>query len=237
MPMDGNGMFAAIPAEDVSGPQSRLSVLFGARKFRHLGSVKNISSNGLVVCSHNVFRPGALVQLQMKHPAEADQFWNLRGRVRWSDYLPAGSRREGLFEMGIEFVDLPLEDRVRLGELERDILGQRREPRFSKSFRVSVNGAHEDGEFLTANVSRHGMFITASRNPEERDEVDLHILNIDIMEIIRARAKVIGRISVEEAVAMGSRAGLNVQFTDFFPGDEQIFQDYIASLEKHYNLE
>ncbi|MCC6159624.1 MAG: PilZ domain-containing protein [Deltaproteobacteria bacterium] len=230
-------MFAASPTEDVSGSSSRLSVLFGARKFRHLGSVKNISSNGLVVCSHNVFRPGAVVQVQIKNAEEPDQLWSLRGRVRWSDYLPAGSRREGIFEMGIEFVDLPLADRVRLGDLERDILGKRREPRFSKSFRVSVNGAHEDGEFLTANLSRHGMFITTSRIPDDQADVDLHILNIDIMEIIRARAKVIGRISVEEAVAMGSHAGFNVQFTDFFPGDEQIFQDYIASLEKHYNLE
>lgn len=237
MPTDGNGLFAASPTEDFSGSSSHLPVLFGARKFRHLGSVRNISSNGLVVCSHNVFRAGALVQVQLKHPAEPERAWNLQGRVRWSDYLPAGSRREGVFEMGIEFLELPLEDRVRLGELERDILGKRREPRFSKSFRVSVNGAHEDGEFLTANVSRHGMFIATSMVPDDHEEVDLHILNIDIMEIIRARAKVIGRISVEEAIAMGARAGFNVQFTDFFPGDEQIFQDYIASLEKHYNLE
>ncbi len=230
-------MFAASPTEDASAAPSHLSVLFGARKFRHIGAVKNISSNGLVVCAHNVFRPGAVVQIQLKNPEESGDLWNLRGRVRWSDYLPAGPRREGVFEMGIEFVDLPLEDRVRLGDLERDILGKRREPRFSKSFRVSVDGAHEDGEFLTANLSRHGMFISASKIPQDRDEVDLHILNIDIMEIIRARAKVIGRISVEEAVAMGTRAGFNVQFTDFFPGDEQIFFDYIASLEKHYNLE
>lgn len=209
---------------------------FGSKKLQHEGILKNISANGLVLGSDQAFRTGTEIRLQVEAESGGPLF-EVKGRVRWSEYVPGQSPFQGHFEMAVEFVNVEEEERGRFRSLRKEMMGNRREPRFAKKFRVTVDGVDSEGEHYSVNLSRGGMFLADEHRLSVGAEYEFRILNVDIMQVIRAKGRVVDCVPRDRAEPMGTTPGIAVNFLELPEDDAGLHERYIERLEQFYNLE
>jgi Tfp pilus assembly protein PilZ len=82
----------------------RLTVRYGVQAAKKMAFSQNLSEAGVKVRTHQVFRPGTKLHLELKFP---DRSFALQGRVAWAKKVPPQLAHVLDCGMGIRFLDPP----------------------------------------------------------------------------------------------------------------------------------
>ena len=107
----------------------------------------------------------------------------------------------------------------------------RREPRFEKIFRVAFESPNDLLSEYTQNISQGGMFVLTDTPPALGTTVEVNILIPEIMRVIHVNGQVVHILNREDALRLGQKAGIGIQFERFSGPDEIAFSNFIARLK------
>ena len=208
----------------------RMPIRFGPEAPKHLGFTKDISIGGMAVASAVHYPIDTLLYLEMtgeKKPIE------MRGFVRWVSVPDRLEALSGLKStMGIELVQRP-EGFVNIVLEEFDRHHENRKQfRFSKSFKVIFENPKDLLDTYTQDISQGGLFILSPDSPALDTMVQLKLVISDTMDIINVEGQVVHVITAEMAESHGLNAGFGVEFTNFIKDDDEKLKKYIAGLIK-----
>lgn len=202
----------------------RLPIFFGIEQPDRLGRLKNISAQGAAIACRQFVEPLTLLRLRLTIDGMAFDF---TGQVRWSRRFALDCSFVNDCEMGVRFQDIG----ARLGEvldrLGEHFIEQRREPRFEKTFVVTLM---EGKSAQSLNISRNGIYIMTANPPARGSMIEVKIIVADINQTVRVEGKVQHAVHEAEAWSRGIEPGFGMVFTNFLSDNEADYAAYIQRL-------
>jgi len=202
----------------------RLPIFFGVEQPDRLGRLKNISAQGAAIACRQFVEPLTLLRLRLTIEGMNFDFY---GQVRWSRRFALDCSFVNDCEMGIRFLEIG----ERFGEL-LDRLGEhfvelRREPRFEKTFVVTML---EGKSAQSLNISRNGIYIMTANPPARGSMVEVKIIVADINQTVHVEGKVQHAVTETVAYERGIEPGFGMVFTRFLSDNEELYAAYIQHL-------
>ena len=107
---DGKGLIAVAKLRYCERVHAQFSVVFAGEAYVGEGTVLNVSVPGCAIHSRNPVQPGSYIEMRMLVPDATPPLRVGLAKVRW---------REGP-RFGVEFIQMPGEDQIRLGRLVKN---------------------------------------------------------------------------------------------------------------------
>ena len=107
---DGKGLIAVAKLRYCERVHAQFPVVFAGEAYVGEGTVLNVSVPGCAIHSRNPVQPGSYIEMRMLVPDATPPLRVGLAKVRWCE----GPR------FGVEFIQMPGEDQIRLGRLVKN---------------------------------------------------------------------------------------------------------------------